>query len=114
MHELSLTQSILNIVEEYAKQHGFQHVNSLKLSLGRLSCVEPQSIEFAFEVISKGTKAEGASLEFLIKPIIIHCFSCERDLEVETYDAICPRCRSAEILLAAGTEELQLLEIDVD
>jgi len=114
MHELSLTLSILNIVQEYAEKHGFNNVNSLKLTFGRLSSVEPSALEFAFEIQSKGTKAEGATLEFLIKPIIIHCSSCDGDQEVETYTGMCPQCQGTEVLLVAGTEELQLLEMDVD
>jgi hydrogenase nickel incorporation protein HypA/HybF len=114
MHELSLTLSILNIVQEYAEKHGFDTVNSLKLSFGRLSSVEPKALEFAFEIQSKGTKAEGASLEFLIKPIIIHCNTCDADYEVETYLGTCCQCQGPDVILMGGTEELQLLEMDVN
>jgi hydrogenase nickel incorporation protein HypA/HybF len=114
MHELSLALSILNIVQEYAEKHGFDNVNALKLTFGRLSSVEPSALEFAFGIQSKGTKAEGATLEFLIKPIIIHCISCDLDHEMETYNGTCPQCDGANVYLVGGTEELQLLEMDVD
>ncbi|HYA14977.1 MAG TPA: hydrogenase maturation nickel metallochaperone HypA [Syntrophales bacterium] len=114
MHELSIVCSILDIIEEYAEEHRFKNVNSLKLSFGRLSCIEPQVLEFTFEIQSSGTKAEGALLEFDIKPIIIHCLVCEKDIQLDMYAAVCPQCNGSEVLLVGGTEMIQLLEIDVD
>jgi hydrogenase nickel incorporation protein HypA/HybF len=114
MHELYLAESILNIVKDYAAVQHFTKVNSLLLSFGRLSCIEQKSLQFAFEVQAKDTLAQNAELHFNITPSVIHCFSCDKDLEVETYDAICPRCKSEEVMLVGGTEELQILEMDVD
>ena len=114
MHELYLAESILNIVQEYATLQHFSKVNSISLSFGRLSCIESKSLQFAFEVQAKNTSAENASLDFQILPAIIHCFSCEKDLEVETYSAICPKCGGEEVILTGGTEELRILEMDVD
>jgi hydrogenase nickel incorporation protein HypA/HybF len=112
MHELSLTQSLLNIVEDYAAD--YSKVKSLKLSFGRMSSIEPRALEFAFEVSSKGTKAEGACLELSILPVVIHCFICEKDLELDTYNVVCPCCGKEEVILVGGTEELKLLEMDVE
>ncbi len=114
MHELSLTLSILDIIDEQAVKHGFKRVNALKLSLGRLSCVEPKAIEFAFSVQSKGTAAEGAQLEFEIHPIVIYCFSCQKEIKLQSYEAICTECGGLDVILKSGTEELKLLELDVD
>jgi hydrogenase nickel incorporation protein HypA/HybF len=114
MHELSIISSILDIIEEYAEEHRFSSVKYLKLSFGRLSCIEPLTFAFIFEIQSSGTKAEGALLEFDIKPIVIQCFPCEKDFEMETYAATCPQCNGSEVILAGGTEHIQLLEIDVD
>jgi hydrogenase nickel incorporation protein HypA/HybF len=114
MHELSLTQSILNIIEDYAQKHHFQKVNSVKLSFGQLSSIEPKSLEFAFEIQSKGTKAQGASLEFDILPVVIYCMSCEKEIKVDAYTAICPQCEKEDVVLAGGTQELKIVEIDVD
>jgi hydrogenase nickel incorporation protein HypA/HybF len=114
MHELYLAQSILDIVQDYAAKQHFKKVNSISLSFGRMSCIEPKSLQFAFEVQAKDTTAEKASLDFKILPAFIHCFSCEKDLEVEIYSAICPTCGGQEVLLTGGTEELQILEMDVD
>jgi hydrogenase nickel incorporation protein HypA/HybF len=114
MHELSLTQSILDIIEDYAQQHQFKKVNSLKLSFGRLSSIEPKALEFAFEVLSKETKAQGARLEFDVLPAVIYCMSCEKDIEVDGYTATCPQCEGEDVLLTGGTQELKIVELDVD
>jgi hydrogenase nickel incorporation protein HypA/HybF len=114
MHELYLAESILNIVKEYAAEQHFQKVNSISLSFGRLSCIESKSLQFAFEVQAKDTLAQNAELRFKIISPVIHCFSCDKDLEVETYAAICPQCNGEEVILVGGTEELQILEMDVD
>ena len=114
MHELYLAESIINIVRDYAARDGFKKVNSVSLSYGRFSCIESQSLQFAFDVQSKNTPAEGAVLEFQILPAMIHCFSCEKDLEVKVHTGTCPGCGGVEVVLTAGTEELQILELDVD
>jgi hydrogenase nickel incorporation protein HypA/HybF len=114
MHELSLIQSLLDIVEDYAKRHRFDRVNTLKLSFGRLSCLDPQALQFVFDVQSAGTSAEGAELLFDIHPVRLTCLACNRDSEVEAYPSVCPLCRGDEVLLTGGTEELKLLEMDVD
>jgi len=108
MHELYLAQSILDIVQDYAAKQHFKKVNSISLSFGRMSCIEPKSLQ------SKDTLAEKALLEFKILPAVIHCFSCKKDLNVDTYSGICPACGGEEVILTGGTEELQILEMDVD
>ncbi|MCE5212031.1 MAG: hydrogenase maturation nickel metallochaperone HypA [Deltaproteobacteria bacterium] len=114
MHELYLAESIIDIIQNYAARDGFKKVNSVSLSYGRLSCIEAKSLQFAFDVQAKGTTAEGAALEFKILPAMIHCFSCEKDLEVKMLPGDCPSCGGNEVVLTAGTEELQILELDVD
>lgn len=114
MHELSLIQSVLDIIEQHAQQHQFNRVLSVKLSFGRLSSVEPAALKFAFEVQAQGTRSEGASLDFDIIPAGIYCFSCQQDITLDRYTATCPQCNGAEITLTAGTDELKLLEMEVE
>lgn len=114
MHELSLTRSVLDIVEDYALKHRFQRVNTLKLSFGRLSCLDPKALKFAFEAQSAGTRAEGAVLIFQVHPARMTCLTCDREVDVASWTTTCPLCHGDEVLLTGGTEELKLLEMDVD
>lgn len=116
MHELSLAESILAIVRHYAAEHGFSRVNALRLSFGRLSSIEPKALEFAFAIQSKATPAEGARLDYEILPAVVHCFVCDQDSELKEafFCAECPRCDSRDVVLTGGTEELKLLELEVD
>lgn len=114
MHELSLVQSILEIIEDYAAKEGFRRVNALRLSCGRLSGVDFQCLRFAFEVQSKNTLAEGATLELNFLPVVISCLHCGKNIEVKSVETACPECGAEDVQLVGGTEELRLLELDVD
>jgi len=114
MHELSLVQSLLDIIEEYRDGGKFRKVNVIRLSFGRLGGIEPASLRFAFEVASRSTAAEGAVLEFDILPIILSCLACDRDSALESFAARCPLCGGDEVLVTGGKEELRFLEMDVD
>jgi len=115
MHELSLVQSLLSIVDQYAGREKFSRVRSLKLSFGRLSCLDQKSLEFAFSVQSVGAAAEHATLNFEILPARIYCFSCGKDIILPgALTDYCPCCHGQDIVLSGGTEELKLLEMDVD
>lgn len=114
MHELSLARSLIEIVEEYGCREGFAKVRSLKLSCGCLSCVDPEAFRFAFAIEAEGTRAAGAQLEFDIGPAVHYCLVCEREFASPAFRPDCPGCGAAEVLLRSGTEELKLLEMDVD
>lgn len=114
MHEISLVESLLSIVGEYAERERFQRVKVLRLSMGRFSHVVPDALRFAFEVRSKGGIAEGARIDIEILPAALYCFRCEGESEIESFDVVCPKCSGSEVILVRGTEELQLLELEVE
>jgi hydrogenase nickel incorporation protein HypA/HybF len=115
MHEVSLIQSLISIVEEHSVTHGFKRVNSMKLSFGRMNHIEPKALELAFKIQSEGTVASGATLEFEILPVVVHCFSCNGEHEVDRFEFTeCPVCGKDEVQVVGGTEDLKLLEMDVD
>jgi len=114
VHELSIARSLLELVEKHASRRKFHHVNSLKLSVGGLSCIEPGALASVFEVLAKGTTAQGAALEFELIPGVVYCLACEEAFEVETFTGECPRCGETKVLLTAGTEEYKLIEMEVD
>ena len=115
MHELSLAQSLLEIALDYADRNDAIRIERLVLSFGRMSCIEPSALETAFAVMAHGTRAEGAQLRFEIIPVVVSCLSCEREYAVD-YQGIlsCPSCGDLSVLLTGGTEDLTLIEMEVE
>jgi len=65
MHEVSLCESILRIIEKQAEKDGFSHVVSLTLTVGELSGASTEALAFCFPFVAKGTLADGAALAFV-------------------------------------------------
>ena len=63
MHELSLAEGVLDLIEETARREGFSRVHGVWLEIGRQSAVEPEAMRFCFDAVVRGTLAEGARLE---------------------------------------------------
>ena len=62
MHELGITRNVVAIVGERAQG---QKVLRVTLEVGRLSGMLPDAIRFYFDVCSKGTPLEGATLQIV-------------------------------------------------
>jgi len=79
MHEMSVTQAMLDMALEHARGH---RITDIYLQVGRMSLIVPESVEFYFEYLSKGTLAEGATLHFEIQPIEMTCTDCGRQADL--------------------------------
>ena len=73
MHEVSLMQSALEIAEEQACSQGATRIHAITLRIGRLAGVVPDALGLAFEVVTAGTRAEGASLEVETVEVVCRC-----------------------------------------
>ena len=76
MHEIGIAQEVLRIIEEQARGHGRGAIRSARLSIGALSGVMAESLEFALEVCAKGTRAEGMKIVIRNVPARGLCRSC--------------------------------------
>ena len=65
MHELSLCESMLRIIEKQAERDKFNDVRKVKVELGDLSGASEESLRFCFPIAAKGTMAQEAELEFV-------------------------------------------------
>lgn len=108
MHELSITQSILNIVNEHAQRAGAAKVTAIHLIVGELTGFVDDSLHFYFEMLSPGTLAEGAKLDIRRVPATVQCRACGFEFHLEGYQWICPRCQ------AVGGSVLRGREFQVD
>jgi hydrogenase nickel incorporation protein HypA/HybF len=108
MHELGLTQEILEIVAQRADN---RRVRRIVLEIGKLSCVLPDAIRFCFDICATGTVAEGAALEILQPSGKGRCRECGMEFPLEAVLAVC-RCGSSNVEWLSGEElKIKLMEI---
>ena len=112
MHEMSICQSLMDQVERIAKEQGASRVDSIVLSIGPLSGVEPELLSRAYEVSIAQTIAEDAELEIETGPIIVECRSCGASGAAEVSRLVCPSCGDWQVDLTQG-DELLLLRLEV-
>jgi hydrogenase nickel incorporation protein HypA/HybF len=113
MHELPITQSILEISIRHARQSGAKRITDLYLVIGQLSYVVDDSVQFYWDMIAKDTIAEGARLHFRRVPAEFLCLDCSRRYPVDGENLPCPDCGSTHVKVAAG-DEFRLESIDVE
>lgn len=104
MHELSVTQGILDIVLSEASRNDVKQVTKINLIIGSLSGVMPQLIQDYFDLITVGTPAEGAKLVIQRIPAELHCEDCGEDSLMEGFRMKCPKCTGTEVKLTKGKE----------
>jgi hydrogenase nickel incorporation protein HypA/HybF len=108
MHELSITQSIVDAIVE--RMDGATVVG-VCLEIGRLSGVVPDSVRFCFDVVCSGTTLEGATLDIVELPGQARCRTCEEEFPMTDLIPLCP-CGSANIEVLSG-RELRIRSVEV-
>src|SRR5512137_1620012 len=113
MHEVGIMEGAMDLVRRYAGEQGATRVHVIALRIGALSGVEPEALRFAFDVVTHGTLAEGATLEIEPVPARVHCRACALDFEVERgFIFECPHCGELSGDVRQGRElELSRLEM---
>ena len=112
MHETSLAQELLEIAERVARENGAGRILSATLELGELTCVDPETLELAFEVVARGTLAEGCELALRRVPLLVSCPACGREGPAEPELLGCPGC-GAPVRVLAG-REMRVVSIEVE
>jgi hydrogenase nickel incorporation protein HypA/HybF len=113
MHELAITESILEIAQRHGTQAGATHISAIYLVIGQLSSVIDDSVRFYWDMISEGTIAEGAMLHFRRIPAEFSCQDCETSYKPQGEDFACPQCGSAHVKLIAGGEfQVEAIEVE--
>lgn len=112
MHELSLAESLIDLIEDEAKRGGFTHVRKLWLEVGALAGVELDALRFGFEVAAQSTCAEGAELEIATPPGEAWCFDCGKPVVIAAYHEGCPDCAGHRLQVTGGTQ-FKLKELEV-
>lgn len=111
MHELTITESILEIALRHGREAGAVHITDLYLVIGELSTIVDESVQFYWDIISESTMAAGATLHFRRVAAQLVCQTCGHDYSPRL-TLPCPACGSADVCVTAG-EEFYLEAIDV-
>jgi hydrogenase nickel incorporation protein HypA/HybF len=113
MHEMSLAEGVLQIVEDAAAAQGFTRVKTVWLEIGRLSSVEPEAMRFCFDVVTKDSLADGAALEIIDVPGMGQCMACTQVVEISAVYDPCPACGEYPVQPTGGTE-MRVKELEVE
>jgi hydrogenase nickel incorporation protein HypA/HybF len=112
MHEMSLAEGLRDIVQDQARAHGFSRVTVLRLEIGRFAGVEKPALEFAFDVVMRGSPAEGARLEMIDLPGQALCYDCGKTVELDDRFDPCPICGGGK-LIPNGGDEMRVKDMEV-
>lgn len=104
MHELAITQGIIDIVSSEARDKGFERVLEIKLQVGEYSGLVPECIMEFFPIAAKGSVAENALLNIETLKAQFKCLDCGYEGDADRKNACCPQCRSTALKMTAGRE----------
>lgn len=114
MHELMVTESLLEIALRHARQAEANRITDLFLVIGELSSVIDDSVQFYWDIVSEGTLASGAALHFRRIPAEMACQECAETYDPK-HDLTCPACGSTNVRIVAGQEfYLEAIEVSSD
>ncbi len=114
MHELAVTEGILKTAVEASEGNGARRITAINLVIGDLSSIVDDSVQFYFDLLSKGTLAENAVLHFRREPSIARCLDCAYQFNASApLEPKCPKCGSAR-LQVKGSREFLIESIEVE
>jgi hydrogenase nickel incorporation protein HypA/HybF len=109
MHELAITQAVVDAVVERTGEAG---VSAVRLEIGKLSGVVPDSVRFCFDLVAEGTPLHGARLEIVEPAGRGRCRDCAARFDVDDPIVLCPGCDSADVEVLAG-RDLRIISVEV-
>lgn len=113
MHELAVTQSILDISIRHAKEADAKRVTGINIVIGQFASIVDDSVKFYWDLVAEGTIAHGATLHFERIPGEMTCEACGHTFRPGDISFECPACSSVQVRITQG-EEFRVDSIDVE
>ncbi len=113
MHEMSICEGIVQILEAQSHAQNYCRVRTVWLEVGALAAVEVEALRFGFDVVTRDTLAQGARLEIIDVPGSAWCMQCADTVPITQRFGSCPRCGSHQIQVTDG-EQLRIKELEVE
>lgn len=112
MHEMSLAEGVLQLLEDAARQQKFDKVVTVWLEIGQLSGVEVEAMKFCFDAVTRDSVAQGARLEIIALPGVGWCMACAVSVPMAEVFGECPHCGGHQMQVTGGTE-MRVKELEV-
>jgi len=109
MHELSVVQSMMKIIQKASRG---REVTKLVVKIGKMSGIEPYFLKESFDFFKENTVCKNAEMQIIEVDIKIKCFECEGESKIEGFDFHCPLCGSEKTKIISG-EEMHIEYIEV-
>jgi len=117
MHEMSIAQSLVDIIKEEMDKHNVTKLMKVKVKYGQISAIVPEALETAFQVMTIGTGLEGAKLETEEIPLRAKCRNCSKEFSPQEADLLimtCPFCETEFGHEIISGKELYIEEIEAE
>jgi hydrogenase nickel incorporation protein HypA/HybF len=113
MHEMSLAESVLHIIEDTARAEGCTKVKVVRLEIGQLAGVEAEALRFCFDVVTRDSIAQDAQLEIIETAGMGKCMQCGCETSIATLYEACPQCGSYGMNVIGG-DAMRVKELEVE
>ncbi|SNZ06948.1 Hydrogenase-3 nickel incorporation protein HypA [Persephonella hydrogeniphila] len=113
MHEFSVVQSLIGLIEENARQNNARSVSKVVVKIGKMSGIEPHLLKIAFDTFKEKTICENAELEMIIQDVVAKCEDCGKEFVIENYRFVCPECEGFNLQVIDG-EDMYLMSLEMD
>jgi hydrogenase nickel incorporation protein HypA/HybF len=106
MHEMGITQGILAASFDAAEEANCTRITEISISVGEMTEVVDFALQFAFEALTPGTMAEGATLIIRQVSAKSRCLECGTEYDHDRFQMVCPECGALNVELLQGRELL--------
>ena len=113
MHEMSLCESAVQIIEDQARIQAFSRVRRVVFEVGTLAAVDADALRFCFDVVAARGVARGATVDIVTVPAHAWCMQCAVAVDIARRGDACPRCGGHQVVVEGG-DALKIKELEVD
>jgi len=112
MHEVGIANEIINIINGIMSEHPGKTVGKVKVIIGEMTAVVPDSLTFAYTALTENTELQQSQLDIEIIPVCAKCNICSKSFDIKEFEFKCPFCLSQDITVNNGNE-LYIKELEV-
>lgn len=114
MHEITLCQNAVEIMQEFGQQNNARRITAVWMEIGAFSCVEPEALQFCFELACRETLAEGCALHLDTPASQSWCHDCQKDIRLLRPDVLlCPECGGRHVRVIAD-DGMKIKRIEIE